>query len=173
MGNMSTKTQSARQALSWSVTLALLLLFGMVGWAQTTANENTLTVNFFVEPLLQKSFGGTSYDLSYDEGSGYTSLSRLEFPLVSLEAGPFAGISIERGGKRKWLIESGATHSIFSISGTMNDYDWTQYESYPKIPTSYTYSQDSTESWNASLDAAWTFASAGPWSCGLYWVYRY
>jgi hypothetical protein len=173
MGNMSTKTRSTRQASSWSVILVLLFLSGMVGWAQTTANEKTLTVNFFVEPLLQKSFGGTSYDLSYDEGSGYTSLSRLEFPLDSLEAGAVAGISIERGGKRKWLIEAGATHSILSISGTMNDYDWTQYESYPKIPSSYTYSQDSTESWNASLDAAWTFASAGPWSFSLYGLYRY
>ena len=45
------------------------------------------TLHFFVEPLLRKGFGGTSYDLSFDAGGGVTGLSRLEFPVRSLEAG--------------------------------------------------------------------------------------
>ena len=59
------------------------------------------------------------------------------------------------------------------MSGTMNDYDWMQIAGYPKIPFSYTYSDDSTVSWHASLEAAWTFATVNPWSFSLYGTYRY
>jgi hypothetical protein len=55
----------------------------------------------------------------------------------------------------------------------MNDYDWTLYPGYPQVPWSYTYSQDSTTSWHASLEAAWTFAYAKPFSIALYGTLRY
>ncbi|MGO9308291.1 MAG: hypothetical protein ACLQDL_04635, partial [Spirochaetia bacterium] len=152
----------------------LPLLSGATVWSAALPSEDAVGVSFFVEPLLQKGFGGTSYDLSFfDPTSGSTGLSRLEFPQLSLEAGGLLGITINRGAQREWLLEVGITHSTFPMSGTMNDYDWTQYPGIPKIPFSYTYSDDSTVSWHASFEAAWTFATVGAMSFALYGTYRY
>jgi len=157
----------------FAVILVLLVLSGTRGWAAPLPSEDAVGVSFFIEPLLQKGFGGTSYDLSFDEGGGVTGLSRLEFPQLSLEAGALLGLSINRGTRREWLFEAGITHSTFPMSGTMNDYDWTQYAGYPKVPFSYTYSDDSTVSWHASLEVAWTFATVNPLSFSLLGMYRY
>jgi len=128
-------------------------------------------VTIYVEPILQKGFGGTSYDLS---ANGATELSRLEFPQLFLEAGTFLGVSVSRGEERQWLVEAAFAHSTFDFSGTMNDYDWTVFcVGYPQVPWSYTYSQDTTTSWHASVEAAWTFAYAKPFTMALYGTYRY
>ncbi len=143
----------------------LLFILGVArGWAD---------VNFFLEPKLQKGLGGTSYDLSAPQGGGVTDMSRLEFPQFSLEAGAVLGLSIGHDGNREWLFEAGIAHSTFPISGTMNDHDWEQYLGYPRIPFSYTESQNSTVSWHASFEAAWTLATAKPWSIALYGTYRF
>ena len=55
----------------------------------------------------------------------------------------------------------------------MYDYDWWEPAGYPRIPFSYTYSQDTTVSWQASLGVAWTAASRGPWLLALYGTYQY
>ncbi len=153
--------------------LALLLVSGMDGGAAALPSEDAVAVNFFIEPLLQKGLGGTAYDLSFDEGGGTTGLSRLEFPQLSLEAGALLGLSVNRGTRRVWLFDAGISHSTFPMSGTMNDYDWTQYAEYPKVPFSDTYSTDSTVSWHASFEAAWTFATADAVSFSLLGMYRY
>lgn len=153
-----------------SIVILLLSLLATPGWAESGDSSR---INFFVEPILQKGFGGTSYDLSADEGSGITGLSRLEFPQLALEAGAVVGVAISRGEERQWLFEAGIAHSTFAISGTMKDYDWTLYPGYPQIPWSYTYSNDSTTSWHASFEAAWTFVYAKPFSLALYGTYRY
>jgi hypothetical protein len=157
-----------------TIFLLLLCLLGIRGWAAPPESGQDARMSFFVEPLLQKGFGGTSYDLSaYDTSSGNTVLSRLEFPQVSLEAGAVFGLTINRGGKREWLIEAAASHSTLPMSGTMYDYDWFQVPGYPKIPISYTESDDSTVDLHASLDVAWTFSSSDTWSLALYGTYRF
>jgi hypothetical protein len=171
--NGDQKSQPPNKLLLSFAFLALGCAISLGLYGQASPVSDTPGIHFFVEPLLQKAFGGTSYDLSYDQGGGTAGLSRLEFPCTSLEAGAMLGITIERGGKREWLIEAGAAHSTFGISATMNDYDWTEYSGYPKIPYSYTYSQDTTTSWSASLEAAWTLVASGPWSLALYGLYRY
>lgn len=130
-------------------------------------------VSFFIEPLLQKGLGGTAYDLFVDQGSGYSILSRLEFPAASLEAGISTGLSIEKNGKRAWLLEAAIAHSIFAMQARMNDYDWFGLTGYPSIPWSYTYSDDSTVSWRASAEVAWTVTDLGPVSLSLYATYHY
>ena len=154
-----------------AVALALLSLSPLSVWAQSGPGQ--LRAAFFVEPLLQKGLGGTSYDLSFNAGSGVTGLSRLEFPQVSLEAGAVLGLSLTRGNRRAWLFEAAFAHSTFAIPGTMYDYDWTQTNGYPKVPFSYTYSNDSTVNWRATADVAWTVASSEPWSLALYSTYRF
>lgn len=150
-----------------------IFVFAAPAWAAPPADEGSSSVRFFVEPILQKGLGGVAYDLSFYQGAGSTGLSRLEFPQFSLEAGLAAGFSVSQGEKREWLVEASIAHSTVAFPGSMNDYDWTQYLSYPKVPFSYTYSADSTVSWHASLEAAWTFAFARPWSLALYGTYRY
>ena len=154
-----------------------ILVFALAGAFTASAapadRDAPLQVSFLFEPVIQKGFGGTAYDLSFPAGSGWTGLSRLEFPELALEAGGTVGITIDRGGRREWLIEAGATHSTFAISGSMNDYDWMQPGSYPRIPFSFTYCDDTTVSWRVSADAAWTVASAGPWLFAAFGMYRY
>lgn len=159
-----------KERLFLSIVIIFLSLLAAPVWAE---GGDSSTVNFFIEPILQKGFGGTSYDLSANEGVGITGLSRLEFPQLSLEAGAILGISISRGDERQWLIEAGAALSTFGFSGQMNDYDWTLYSGYPQVPWSYTYSNDSTSSWHASFEAAWTFVYAKPFTLALYGTYRY
>ena len=153
--------------------LAVLLLAAGGAMAAPAGREGPSQLAFFFEPILQKGFGGVAYDLSYDAGGGWTDLSRLEFPELSLEAGGLVGMTINRDGRRQWLIELGATHSTAEISGTMNDYDWFKPTGFPKVPWSYTYSDDSTVSWQAFADAAWTFASGESWLVAVYGMYRY
>lgn len=148
----------------------LLCLLGASAWAD---GNDAFRFDFFVEPMIQKDFGGTSYDLSAPEGGGVTGLSRLEFPQLSLEAGAVLGISISKGEERLWLVEASFAHSVVGFSGTMNDYDWNLYPGYPQIPWSYTYSNDNTTSWHAMFEAAWTFLYAKPFSLALYGSYRY
>ena len=156
-----------------AVVIAFMAVLAAPAWAAPPADKGSDGVRFFVEPILQKGFGGVAYDLSFSQGGGYTGLSRLEFPQLALEAGLVAGFSISQGEKREWLVEASVMHSTLAFAGSMNDYDWTQYLAYPKVPISYTYSQDSTVSWHASLEAAWTLAFAKPWSLALYGTYRY
>jgi hypothetical protein len=130
-------------------------------------------VSFFLEPSLAKSFGGTAYDLSFPWATGVSGASRLEFPQLQLEAGAVLGITIDRGGKRQWLVEASVFHSFLAIPGFMNDYDWIQFDGYPQVPFSYTYSSDVTDSWSLSIEAAWTFLHAGPFDLALYGTYRY
>jgi len=137
------------------------------------ASDGSSRVSFFLEPILQKNLGGSSYDLSSNLGGGYTALSRLEFPQLALEAGLAAGLSVYQGEKREFLVEASATYSVLGFAGSMNDYDWTQYLGYPEVPFSYTYSQDSTVSWHVSVETAFTIAFSKPWSLAAYGMYRY
>lgn len=130
-------------------------------------------IKFYIEPTLQKGFGGTSYDLSFDAGGGWTGLSRLEFPEVSLELGVVVGLLGQQGDRTDWLVEAAGRFSTLPMGGTMYDYDWFQQAGYPKVPFSYTYSSDSTVSLDVSIAAAWTFASGAQWSLGLLGLYRY
>ena len=154
------------------VCILLILSATGVGAAPGTgANESQ--VSFFVEPYLQKGLGGTAYDLFVDQGGGQSALSRLEFPMASFAAGISTGIQVERNGKREWLFEAAVSHSTIPMAARMNDYDWFGLTGYPSIPWSYTYSNDSTFSWRASAEVAWTFSSAGPLSISLYAKYHY
>ena len=157
------------------ISLFLAVFFVAGGaFAAPAGRESPSPMSFFFEPVIQKGFGGVAYDLSYPESNGvWTDLSRLEFPELSLEAGGIIGMTINQDGHREWLIEVGATHSTAPMSGNMNDYDWFQEYNYPKVPWSYTYSNDSTVSWQAFADAAWTFASGPSWLVALYGMYRY
>ena len=160
-------------SLPFTVALAFLTLSGLPAWTQSEAPSEPLHAAFFVEPLVQKGFGGTSYDLSFNYGGGWTGLSRLEFPQVSLEAGAVLGLTLNSETRREWLFEAAFSHSTLAMSGTMNDYDWWEFTGIPKIPWSYTYSTDSTISWHAAVDAAWTLGSTGPWLLALYGTYRF
>jgi hypothetical protein len=151
----------------------LIVLAALCVSAAPNAAADDNRLSFFVEPLLQKGLGGTAYDLYYDKGGGQADLSRLEFPMASLEAGITAGLSIQKNGKRAWLFEASITHSTFAWQARMQDYDWFGLSGYPSIPWSYTYSADTTTSWSASADAAWTFRTLGPLSLSLYATYRY
>ena len=137
------------------------------------ASAEDSRLSFFVEPILLKGLGGTAYDLSFPVGGGQSGLSRLEFPMASLEAGINAGIFIEKNGKRIWLFEASFAHSTLAWQAQMNDYDWFGLTGYPSIPWSYTYSADTTTSWRASAEAAWTFGSLGPISLALYATYHF
>jgi hypothetical protein len=130
-------------------------------------------LSFFLEPSISKGLGGTAYDLSFPWAPGVTGSSRLEFPQLQLEAGALLGLTIDRGGKRSWLIEAGVFHSFLAMPGSMYDYDWIQFAGYPRIPFSYTYSSDSTTCWSLSIEAAWSFLHAGPFDLALYGTYRY
>jgi len=101
------------------------------------------------------------------------SLSRLEFPDSQGEVGARVGIAIERNHRREWLIDATYLHSVLNFPGTMYDYDWTKYSAYPKIPWSYTSSQDSTSAWQSSIELARTLFSAGALSFALYGYFRY
>ena len=148
-----------------------IVVFAAPAWAAPPAGEGSSSVSFFVEPILQKGLGGVAYDLSFYQGGGYTGRAASSSPNSRWrQAWRRAFLSLRRSG---WLVEASIAHSTVAFSGSMNDYDWTQYLSYPKVPFSYTYSPDSTVSWHASLEAAWTFAFAKPWSLALYGTYRY
>ncbi|HUI63685.1 MAG TPA: hypothetical protein VL126_02500, partial [Bacteroidota bacterium] len=137
-------------------------------WGQDSADS--AHVNFYVEPILQKGLGGTSYDLSATGGV----LSRLEFPQWSLEAGAVLGVSMTRGEERQWFVEASAAHSTLNFGGNMNDYDWEVFfPGNPQVPIGYTYSQDTTTSWHAGVEGAWTFYYEKPFSLALYGSYRY
>ncbi len=153
--------------------LVLLAAGALNAPAQSTPLSLAGTITWFVEPQLSKGFGGSAYDLSVDAGGGDKVLSRLEFPVVPIEAGIRAGATIEREGTRRWLFELGFAHSIIPMGGVMKDYDWYQYAGYPPTVWSYTESDDSTVSWNLSAEAAWTFAAVGPVTLALYLQYRY
>ena len=155
-----------------SVGLLLVITALSAGAAPTTHGDES-RVSFFVQPLLMKGLGGTVYDLSFPEGGGQSGLSRLEFPMASLEAGITAGLSIEKNGQRAWLFEASIAHSTIPWHANMNDYDWSGLSGYPPIPWSYTYSNDTTTTFRASAEAAWTFGSIGPISLSLYATYRY
>ena len=164
--------------MRFKIWLAFVVLFagfpGLWTWASPGAQGADQNVSFWVEPLFQKGLGGTAYDLSaVDPTSGITALSRSEFPMVQLEAGILLGVSVNRDGQRQWLIEAGFSHSVLGLHGSMNDYDWNQVPGYPPVPWSYTYSTDSVLSWQASLEAAVRFASAGALSFYFYGSYRY
>jgi hypothetical protein len=137
----------------------------------TSAGDSRLS--FFIEPILLKGLTGTAYDLSYSLGGGYSDLSRLEFPAASLEAGISAGLSIEKDGKKAWLFEASFAHSTLPWGARMTDYDWFGVPPSLKVPLSYTYSDDTTTSWRASAEAAWTFSYLGPLSLSLYARYLY
>ena len=152
----------------------LVVVAALCAGVAPAASAEESRVSFFIEPLLLKGLGGTAYDLSsYDPPSGQSALSRLEFPMFSLEAGVTAGLSIEKNGQRAWLFEASIAHSTLALHGNMNDYDWTGLSGFPSIPWSYTYSSDTTTSLRASVEAAWTFGSLGPLSFSLYAVYHY
>jgi hypothetical protein len=155
------------------IVFIILVLSATCVGAAPDAGANESRVSFFIEPLLQKGLGGTAYDLFVDSGAGQSALSRLEFPMASLEAGISTGILVERNGKREWLFEAAISHSTLPMAARMNDYDWFGLTGYPSIPWSYTYSNDSTLSWRASAEVAWTFSSAGPLSISLYAKYHY
>ena len=153
--------------------LALIGWFAIVAAFCVCAAPNG-PVTFFIEPLLLKGLGGTAYDLSsYDPTVGQSGLSRLEFPMASLEAGITAGLFVESNGRRAWLFEASIAHSTLGWQAQMNDYDWTGLSGFPPIPWSYTYSTDTTVSWRASAEAAWTFSTHGPLSFSLYAVYHF
>lgn len=168
-----------RRPVAACLAAAIALFAGLPApsWAAPTrlapASEDSSSVSFFLEPILQKGLGGSSYDLSFNQGGGYTGLSRLEFPQFALEAGLAAGIALFRGEKRELLVEASAAYSVLAFSGTMNDYDWTRYLGYPEVPFSYTYSQDSAVGWHVSVETAWTFGYSKPWSIAVYGMYRY
>lgn len=151
----------------------LIVVAALCVSAAPNADASGHRLSFFVEPLLQKGLGGTAYDLSFPVGGGQSGLSRLEFPAASLEAGITAGLSIEKNGKRAWLFEASFAHSTLPWQAQMHDYDWTGLSGYPSIPWSYTYSDDTTVSWRASAEAAWTFGFLGPLSLSLYATYHY
>jgi len=155
-----------------SVVLVLIFAALCAGAAPNTSQDES-RVTFFVQPLLLKGLGGTAYDLSFPTGGGQSGLSRLEFPMASLEAGVTAGFSVEQNGKRAWLFEATVAHSTLPWHANMNDYDWSGLSGYPPIPWSYTYSTDTTTTLRASAEAAWTFASFGPLSLSLYATYHY
>ncbi|MFI5368496.1 MAG: hypothetical protein ACHQ1F_05730 [Spirochaetia bacterium] len=117
-----------------SVVLVLIFAALCAGAAPNTSQDES-RVTFFVQPLLLKGLGGTAYDLSaYDPASGVTALSRLEFPMASLEAGLTAGFSVEQNGKRAWLFEATVAHSTLPWHANMNDYDWMGLPGIPPIP---------------------------------------
>jgi hypothetical protein len=159
------KKRSSLRKSVLPVMAAMFLLVVAPSWADGGGDSQ---VSFYVEPILQKGLGGTSYDLSVSGGA-----SRLEFPQLSLEAGVLAGISSSRGGQRQWFVEAQVAHSTIALPGSMNDYDWWVFAGYPNVPFSYTYSADSTVSWHAQAEAAWTIATAGPFSLAIYGMYRY
>ncbi len=135
--------------------------------------EDPSTYRLFLEPLLEKGFGGVAYDLDYDEGGGWTGLSRLEFPHIPLEAGAVLGLTFGSEEHRRWMIELEAAHSVVSVTGEMNDYDWDQLSGYAPWLWSSTSSKDSTVSWHVSASVAWTVLWNSPWQLALYGMYRY
>jgi len=151
----------------------LIVVAALCVSAAPNASADESRVSFFVEPVLLKGLGGTAYDLSVDNGGGQSGLSRLEFPMASLEAGVSTGLSIEKNGKRAWLFEASIAHSTFAWPARMNDYDWFGLTGFPSIPWSYTYSNDTTVSWRASAGVAWTVSVFGPLSVSLYATYHY
>jgi hypothetical protein len=169
---MKRKRQSVSRRRITSLVVVLMLTLSAV-WAGAESADAGPRISFIVEPLIQKGFGGTAYDLSADEGGGVTGLSRLEFPTVQWEAGVSLGISGSQGDQRQWLVAASYSTSVFATTGTMNDSDWTLYAGYPRVPWSYTESTDAGTSWQASAEAAWRMASTGPFSISLYGYYRY
>lgn len=169
---MKRRPQNASARRVRAVLLAVVLVLPAAGAGADTSDTGS-RLSFTVESLLQKGFGGTAYDLSADQGGGYTAMSRLEFPTEQMETGVMLGISGVKDGQRQWMVQASASLSVFGITGTMSDYDWWLYQTYPRIPWSYTYSTDTTTSWQASAEAAWKLASTGPLSISLYGYYRH
>jgi len=158
------------------IAISITLLFGCgiaSVWSAPKQSTTDSTVHLSAGAIAQKSFGQTSYDLLADQGGGTIGLSRLEFPDTQAEVGARIGIAIERNNRRQWLIDATYLHSVLNFPGTMYDYDWTKYSAYPKVPWSYTSSQDSTSAWQSSIELARTLFSAGALSFALYGYFRY
>jgi hypothetical protein len=163
--------RATRRRLTSLIVLAILTLSAAVAGAEPVDTQGQLS--FLVEPLIQKVWGGSAYDLSADAGSGISVQSRLEFPTTHVEAGVSLGVAMNEAERQKWMILASVATSAFATTGTMNDSDWTLYPGYPRVPWSYTESTDTTTSIQASAEAAWLIASTGPVSLSLYGYYRF